>query len=88
MSKIDSIDRARRFAKVTASDVAIYSEDKIRKALQRDRLFEDLVSEIREAEKNWNDKVSDEITDHSGLLKRALVDRLFGHYKDEKSPIF
>lgn len=88
MSKIDSIDRATRFAKVTASDVAIYSEDKIKKGIQRDRLFEDLNIELREAKRTWAEKVSEEITDHTLILHRALVDRLFGHYKNESAEIF
>lgn len=87
MSKIDSIDKARRYARAMASDIQAYNQDKIRRAIEDDNLFDVLADELREAEKTWRDKVSEDIADHEGYFFRAVVDQVFGTYRG-KSPIF
>lgn len=87
MSKIDSIDKARRYARAMASDIQAYNQEKIQRAIEDDTLFEVLGDELREAEKTWRDKVSAEIADNETFFFRAVVNQIFGSSR-AKSPIF
>ncbi|TVR03386.1 MAG: hypothetical protein EA398_05240 [Deltaproteobacteria bacterium] len=87
MSKIDSIEKARRYARAMASDIQAYNMDKIQRAIEDDTLFEVLADELREAEKTWRDKVTPEIADNETFFFRAVVDQIFGSSR-AKSPIF
>ena len=51
MSKITTIPEAARLARATASDIAIYNVDKIKRGIENDQLFEELADDLREAER-------------------------------------
>ena len=88
MSRVDTLEKAARFAKVTASDLAIYNTEKIERGLQQDRLFQEIADDLRDAEKNWRANVAPDLVENTGLLYRAIVDRVFAHDKTFRSPIF
>ena len=71
-----------------ASDIAIYNQEKIRKGLENDRLFEELEDDLREAFKLWETKVSPEIVKNTNLLQAAIIDQIFAPHGAVFSPIF
>lgn len=87
MSKITSIPQAARLARAMASDIAVYNQEKIRRGLETDRLFEELEDDLREGLNMWAAKVSEEIVQSTNLLQKALVDEVFGSSGNVKTPI-
>lgn len=88
MSKITAIPQAARLARATASDIAIYNVEKIRRGIENDRLFEELEDDLREAERMWAAKVSEEIVSGTNLLQKAFIDIIFAGSGATKSKIF
>jgi hypothetical protein len=88
MSKISNIAEAARLARATASDIAIYNAEKIKRGIENDRLFEELEDDLREGYAMWRARVSDEIVNGSNLLQKALVDIVFAQHGNIPSKIF
>ncbi len=86
--KITEIPRAGRLARTMASDIAIYNEEKIKRGIQNDTLFEELKDDLREGTRDWNARVSEEIVTGTNLYEKALVDLIFHKYGQVRSPIF
>ena len=82
------LDQAGRLARAMASDIAIYNQEKIRKGLETDRLFEELEDDLREAFKLWESKVSPDIVKNTNLLQAAIIDQIFAPHGAVFSPIF
>lgn len=82
------LDQAGRLARAMASDIAIYNQDKIRKGLENDRLFEELEDDLREAFKLWESKVSPEIFKNTNLLQAAIIDQIFAPHGAVVTKIF
>lgn len=82
------LDQAGRLARAMASDIAIYNQDKIRKGLETDRLFEELEDDLREAFKLWESKVSPEIFKNTNLLQAAIIDQIFAPHGAVVTAIF
>jgi hypothetical protein len=88
MSKITTIPEAARLARATASDIAIYNVDKIKRGIENDQLFEELADDLREAERMWSNKVSDDIVNGTNLLQKAIIDIIFAGSGVTASRIF
>jgi hypothetical protein len=82
------LDQAGRLARAMASDIAIYNQEKIRKGLESDRLFEELEDDLREAFKLWESKVNPEIVNGTNLLQAAIIDQIFAPHGAVHTPIF
>ncbi|HMQ09738.1 MAG TPA: hypothetical protein PKC21_04530 [Oligoflexia bacterium] len=76
MSLIKDNEAANRLARAIASDIALYNEDKIKKGIVEDNLFEVLNEEIEEGRKHYQSKVDPEILQSSNYFEKALVDVL------------
>lgn len=79
---------AERLARVMASDIAIYNEEQIKRGIQNDTLFEELADDLRDAERNWRERVDDEFKDDMSLFRRAFVDNVFAGSGNIDSDIF
>ncbi|NQW63229.1 MAG: hypothetical protein HQ461_10400 [Deltaproteobacteria bacterium] len=82
------LDQAGRLARAMASDIAIYNQEKIRKGLETDRLFEELEDDLREAFKLWESKINPEIVKSTNLLQAAIIDQVFAPHGSVHTPIF
>ncbi len=82
------LDQAGRLARAMASDIAIYNQEKIRKGLETDRLFEELEDDLREAFKLWESKIHPEIVKSTNLLQAAIIDQIFAPHGSVHTPIF
>ena len=82
------LDQAGRLARAMASDIAIYNQEKIRKGLETDRLFEELEDDLREAFKLWESKINPEIVKSTNLLQAAIIDQIFAPHGSVHTPIF
>jgi hypothetical protein len=82
------LDQAGRLARAMASDIAIYNQEKIRKGLESDRLFEELEDDLREAFKLWESKINPEIVKSTNLLQAAIIDQIFAPHGSVHTPIF
>ncbi len=84
-SLINTEEAARRLANAIASDISLYNEDKIVKAINDDNLFESLAEEIEEGRALYKRRVAPELYARN-LYDRALVDRVVkpkGHLKSK-----
>lgn len=88
MSKIKAIPQAAQLARAMASDILIYNKEKVKRGLEKDRLFEELEDDLREGLQMWEAKVSEEIAQGTNLLQKAIVDQVFASAGSIKSPIF
>jgi hypothetical protein len=88
MSKITTIPEAARLARATASDIAIYNVEKIKRGIENDQLFEELADDLREADRMWANKVSEDIVNGTNLLQKAIIDIIFAGSGVTASRIF
>ena len=88
MSRITDKSRARRTARVIASDLALYNEDRVVKGILNDDLFEVLSDEISEGREHYESRVSPEIAEDENFFELALVDVLVYNKGHIKSPIW
>ena len=86
MSRITDRGRARRAARVIASDLSLYHEDDVVTGLVEDDLFERLADEIEKGREHYESRVAAKIVEKENLYDLALVDVLIqgkGHVKSE-----
>lgn len=74
MPMIDSPEGANRLARTIASDISLYNEEKIIRAIQEDNLFEALRPEIQEGLQLYESRVEPELRNQTNFFNRALVD--------------
>ena len=85
MAKYDNPDRARMLARAIASDLMLYNEERLTKAIQNDSVFEELSEEIEEGRQLFKSRVTDDIFGLN-LYERAIVDVMIkskGHVKSK-----
>lgn len=85
MAKYDNPDRARMLARAISSDLMLYNEERLTKAIQNDAVFEDLREEIEEGRALFKSRVTDEVF-AMNLYERAIVDVMIkskGHVKSK-----
>ena len=73
---IDTPERAVRLARTIASDISLYNEEKIVKALAEDNLFTALADKIEEGRELYRSRVAPDLYDRTNFFERALVDIL------------
>lgn len=79
---------AERLARVMASDIAIYNEEHIKRGIQNDTLFDELADDLRDAERNWKERVDEAYKDDMSLFRRAFIDNVFAGAGNIQSDIF
>ncbi len=78
--------KAMRIARVIASDISVFNEQKIIKGIEQDNLFDALKDEIEEGREHYKSRVSSEIYKTTNFFDRAIVDiviRPKGHVKSK-----
>ena len=80
--------QANKLARVMASDIAVYNEERIRRGIENDTLFEELADDLRDAERNWKERVDPSLANDMSLFHRAFCDTIFYGAARVKSPIF
>lgn len=85
---MSNLKEAQRLANVMASDIAVYNTEQIRRGIQNDTLFEELADDLRDAERNWRERMAPEFADDMSLFHRAFVDNIFAAAGSTKSKIF
>lgn len=80
--------QANKLARVMASDIAVYNEERIKRGIENDTLFEELSDDLRDAVRNWKERVDPSIADDMSLFHRAFCDSIFYGAGRVKSPIF
>jgi len=86
MSRTDDSKLAQRKARVIASDLAHYHEDKVVKGILEDSLFQVLALEIAEGREHYQAQVAPSIVETENYYEQALVDVLIhgkGHIKSK-----
>ncbi len=68
---------ARRKARVAISDVASYNEEKIKKGMNDDNLFEILEDELNEAKEHYVSIIDPELEKRCNFFNLAIADILF-----------
>jgi hypothetical protein len=85
MAKYDNPERARMLARAIASDLMLYNEERLTRAIQNDAVFEDLSEEIEEGRTLFESRVTADIYEMN-LYERAVVDVMIkskGHVKSK-----
>jgi len=88
MQKTDDLERAKRLARVIASDISLYNGDKIKRGLENDNIFEELRQEIQEGVAHFQQKVSYEIVNNTNVFERAIIDIVVATRGHIRTPIF
>lgn len=80
--------QASTLARVMASDIAVYNEERIRRGIENDTLFDELSDDLRDAQRNWKERVAPEYAEDMSLFHRAFVDQIFATAGKFKTTIF
>lgn len=70
-------EMASRLARAIASDICLYNEERIEKAIENDTLFSEIREEIEKGRAMYKKRVSNEIYVAYNFYDRALVDTIF-----------
>ena len=85
MARYDNPERARMLSRAIASDLMLYNEERLTRAIQDDAVFEELSDEIEEGRRLFQSRVTPEIYELN-LYDRAIVDVMIkskGHVKSK-----
>lgn len=86
--RIDDLEGAKRLARAMASDICIYNTEKIKRGLENDSVFEELSSDLEEADRTWKSRVPEDLRREHNIFERTFIDVLFGNHANGKFPIF
>ncbi|MCX7991330.1 MAG: hypothetical protein N2999_04735 [Proteobacteria bacterium] len=75
MAQIQNPEQAYRLAKAILSDILLYNQEKVKKGIEDDNLFEVLSAEIEEGRKLFESRVPANIPKE--VYDKALVDVIF-----------
>ena len=67
---------ANRLARTIISDIKLYNEEKVRKGIEEDNLFEALASELKEGVEHYNSRVAPELRERTNFFNFAIMDVL------------
>ena len=81
-------ERARRLARVLASDVAVYAGDELRIGLEKDDLFDRLHFEIERAYDYYRRRVHPDLEGADRIFNHALVDVLIYRQREVRTQIW
>jgi hypothetical protein len=88
MSLIDNAKDAERLARTIMSDIALYNQDRIRKSIKNDSLFEDMADQLEEGRKLYESRVDPGLPGRWVPYNRAIVDVLVKRFGDIDSDIW
>jgi hypothetical protein len=80
--------KAIRFARAIASDISLYNEQKINRAVEQDNVFDAIKDEIDEGRELYKNRVSPELFAKTNFYDRAIVDVIIGRKGHIKSKIW
>ena len=80
--------KAMRLARAIASDISLYTEQKIVKGIEQDNLFEVLKEEIEEGRELYKSRVTSELFTTTNFFERAIVDIVVRSKAHVKSKIW
>lgn len=75
MAQIQTNEQAYRLAKAILSDVLLYNQEKVKKGIEEDNLFDVLSTEIEEGRKLFESRIPAEIPKE--IYDKAIVDVIF-----------
>lgn len=76
--------KAIRLARAIASDISLYNEEKIKKGIEEDNLFDVIEEDLQEGRDLYKSRVSPELYRTTNYYERAIVDiivRSRGHIR-------
>jgi len=76
MRVIKKPDEARRLARTILSDIVLYNQDKLKKGIEEDSLFEVLTDELDEGKRYYETMVDEDIRNATNFFNEAVVDVL------------
>jgi len=88
MTFINNVKDADRLARTIMSDIALYNQDKIRKSIKNDSLFEDMAGQLEEGRRLYDSRVDPEMPGKWVPYNRAIVDVLVKQFGDIDSDIW
>lgn len=84
---IETPEAANRLARAIASDIGLYNDEKIKKAIEDDTFFTSVADEIEEGREHFKSRVAVQLHD-KGIYERALVDVIIARKGHIKSTIW
>lgn len=84
MSSEEEKSKAIRLARAIASDISLYNEEKIKKGIEEDNLFDVIEEDLQEGRDLYKSRVSAELYRTTNYYERAIVDiivRSRGHIR-------
>ncbi len=75
MALITNEEQAFRLAKAIVSDILLYNQEKVKKGIENDDLFDKINAELEEGKKLFESRVDKSIS--KTIFDRAVVDVLF-----------
>lgn len=75
MAQIQNPEQAYRLAKAIISDILLYNQDKVKKGIEEDNLFDVLNAELEEGRKLFESRVPKDFSE--GIYDKAIVDVIF-----------
>lgn len=74
MSTEEEKSKAIRLARAIASDISLYNEEKIRRGIEEDNLFDAIEEDLQEGRDLYRSRVTDELYRTTNFFERAVVD--------------
>jgi hypothetical protein len=81
-------EQANRLARAICSDLALYNEDKIVKAIQADNFFDALQAELAEGRALYRSRLDPALFAKTNFYDRAIVDVILRSKRHVKSKIW
>ncbi len=72
---IQNEEQAFRLARAIISDILLYNQEKVRRGIENDNLFDELSNELEEGKKLFESRVDKSIP--TSIYERAIVDVIF-----------
>ncbi len=85
---ISTPEQANRLARAICSDLSLYNEEKIVRAIQADNFFEALEPELEEGRKLYRSRVEPTLYAGTNFYDRAIVDVILRSKRHVKSKIW
>jgi len=72
---IQNEEQAFRLARAIISDILLYNQEKVKRGIENDNLFDELSNELEEGKKLFESRVDKSIS--TSIYDRAIVDVIF-----------
>jgi hypothetical protein len=81
-------EQANRLARAICSDLSLYNEEKIVRAIQQDDFFDALRSELEEGRTLYRSRLEPALYERTNFYDRAIVDVILRSKRHVKSKIW